>query len=177
MLKFGKSPKCNTIKVVGSLHRQTEKETMVWKFLSEKVRHIYNVIKANDMQHAFLASLGWLKSKVNNTRGLFPKPMFMFIFCFSPRAILNKALALRNAYALGEGTLAYPEYLAATKNLYYRITALPMEKLMVGLLNHACELWLGLATSTQDTKTILEVTTACLEKTSSLGNDLIFNLR
>ena len=101
----------------------------------------------------------------------------MFIFSYSPRAILNKALALRNANARGEGTLAYPEYLAESMSLYPRITALPMLKITAGLLNHACELWFGLATSTEDTLTIIEVTTACLNKNVSLGNDLIFSLR
>merc|ERR1711892_449309 len=95
----------------------------------------------------------------------------------SPRAILNKALALRNANAQGEGTLPYPEYFAESMNLYSRITALPLEKITAGLLNHACELWFGLATSTEITQTIIEVTTACLNKNVSLGNDIIFSLR
>merc|ERR1711892_1528093 len=93
----------------------------------------------------------------------------------SPRAILNKALALRNANAQGEGTLAYPEYLSESMNLYSRITALPMLKITPGLSNYACELWFGLASSTTDTQTIVNVTSACLKR--DLGNDLIFSLR
>ena len=61
--------------------------------------------------------------------------------------------------------------------LYNHILLLPVEVMVPGLLNHACKLMFDLGTMTDNTSTIIEVTTACLQRNISLGNDLIFNLR
>merc|ERR1712013_677576 len=95
----------------------------------------------------------------------------------SPRALLNRALALHHAYTLSEDLLTYEEYLRDSMGIYNHILSLPVEVMMPGLLNHACKLMFDLGTMTDNTSTIIEVTTACLHRNISLGNDLIFNLR
>ena len=95
----------------------------------------------------------------------------------SPRALLNRAVALKHAYITGEGPSTHQEYVADSLALLNRILALPMDSMKPGLLNEVCSFMFDLASTTEETNKILQVTTACLDRNSSLGNDLIFNLR
>ena len=84
---------------------------------------------------------------------------------------------MEKCYAAGNGSPTYPEYLSTSMELFAQLTTIPMERMMAGLFNHVCAMWIGLAASTEDNETVVKVTTACLKKKASLTHDLIFSLR
>ena len=90
---------------------------------------------------------------------------------------MNKLLALRKVYRKEDGTLTYPEYFSASNTLFTHLISLPTEIMMPGLYNVACEMWVALATTTKDIDTIVNATTACLNKKTNLDDTLLFSFR
>ena len=100
----------------------------------------------------------------------------VYEYVFSPRAIVNKVLAL-SVYSKDEGTLTYHEYFSTSPTLFTRLMSLPTEKITRSLYNLACDMWLSLASTTEDIDIIVNVTTTCLSRKIFLYNDQLFIFR
>ena len=91
--------------------------------------------------------------------------------------MINMVYALRKVYRARTGNLSFQEILSASLNLFSKLVTVPSDRMMVGMLNAVCHMWVGLAVVDENTHNILNATTACLKKKTSLTNDLVTSLR
>ena len=85
--------------------------------------------------------------------------------------------ALRQDYQSKEGAGSYEDYFLTSMDLFSQLVKIPSDLMMVGLLNAVCEMWTDLAVIDGKIDTIINVTTACLKRSSALKNDLVTSLR
>ena len=103
----------------------------------------------------------------NPNKNLFP----------SPRAIMNKLLAMRSVYHPEEEMLYYREYVSTSPVLFSRLMSIPTDRMVAGVYIVACDMWLSLASITKNIDMIVNVTTTCLSRKTFLDNDRIYSFR